>query len=139
MLTTESSTSFLHDKEEESIASTKNISNIGTSMSTREGKRSWTWQYFVINDAHTHAICGVIKHNGFKCGAHIALDKSGSTKNLHVHLMRIHHLLDPAKKDKKNASIKKLLQTETLIAKVNIGVINIIISILLTYIFYRTH
>jgi hypothetical protein len=111
MSTTGSSESLLHDEVKKSPVPTNSISNV-----IRKNQRSWTWQYFVINHTHTHATCKVVKSNNSTCGAQITLDKSCSTKSLNVHLMKIHHLSDPAKKDKMNAS----LQTGMLVTKVNI-------------------
>ena len=111
MSTAGSSEPLVHDKEENSSVPTNSISNV-----IRKNKRSWTWQYFSSNDTHTHATCKVIKSNNSTCGACITLDKSGSTKGLNVHLMKTHHLSNPAKKNKMNTS----LQTGMLVTKVNI-------------------
>ncbi|KNZ64231.1 uncharacterized protein VP01_10524g1, partial [Puccinia sorghi] len=51
-------------------------------------KRSWVWNHFKASNTTSKATCQVILKN-FICGLK---DWSGSTKNFHKHLLKVHKL-----------------------------------------------
>jgi len=52
-------------------------------------KRSWVWNHFHETEDGAEAICQVLVNRKL-CGRTIKKDQSGSTKNFHEHLMRLH-------------------------------------------------
>ena len=58
-------------------------------------KQSWVWNHFDDSTDPSFVICQVALKRGRVCGAKMKRDKSSSTKNLHGHLEKIHHLADP--------------------------------------------
>ncbi|KNZ47224.1 uncharacterized protein VP01_658g3 [Puccinia sorghi] len=55
-------------------------------------KWSWVWNHFNISSKPGFVICQVTPKRGQVCGAKMKQDKSSSTKSLHGHLEKIHHL-----------------------------------------------
>ncbi|KAA1114159.1 hypothetical protein PGTUg99_025540 [Puccinia graminis f. sp. tritici] len=71
-------------------------------------QRSWVWNHFkTLSSDPTQAICQVVRKGGKICGVSLTKGKSGSTKNFHGHLLKIHQLADPKllKKTKKSSHI----------------------------------
>ncbi|MBW0587373.1 hypothetical protein O181_127088 [Austropuccinia psidii MF-1] len=66
-------------------------------------KRSWVWVYFVDLD-ESFIECQVMDHSGKPCQKKIKRDRTGSTKSMADHLMGIHHLENPNKKEVKCSS-----------------------------------
>ena len=88
---------------------TIDIEEISVETSQKESvpasnKRSWVWNYLKESEESGIVICQVITKLGTICGKKLKKDKSSSTKNLHGHLLQIHHLADPnlSKKAKTN-------------------------------------
>jgi hypothetical protein len=59
---------------------------------SRSLKRSWVWNHFIESKETGEAICQVplAVKNGKICGSRLKKDRSGSTKNLHGHLLLVH-------------------------------------------------
>ncbi|OAV94010.1 hypothetical protein PTTG_27120 [Puccinia triticina 1-1 BBBD Race 1] len=68
-------------------------SDQGNISRTQNSHRSWVWTH--LKQCDGVAICQVVLKNGKICGQKLKRDKSASTKNLHEHLKKIHHLADP--------------------------------------------
>ena len=102
--------------ELDSDEGSENNSNLPSAPS----KRSWVWNHFHDSKDCNKAICQVIINKKI-CGRTSRKDQSGSTKNFHEHLMRIHRLVDPKlgkKIDQAQADMAKYLKTAKISPKV---------------------
>ncbi|KAI7951250.1 hypothetical protein MJO28_006934 [Puccinia striiformis f. sp. tritici] len=70
-------------------------------------KHSWVWNHFKVSPDSASAVCQVVRRGGIICATQLKRDKSGSTKNFHGHLLKIHQLAKPKllKKTKKSSHI----------------------------------
>ncbi|PLW30911.1 hypothetical protein PCANC_20329 [Puccinia coronata f. sp. avenae] len=83
-------------------------------------KQSWVWTHFKENGKGNHAVCQVALKKSL-CGSLLKKDRSGSTKNFHEHLLKVHRLVDPKltnKIDKSQTGIARWTQTSQLVPKV---------------------
>ena len=91
-----------------------------SNLPSAPSKRSWVWNHFHDSKDGNEAICQVIINKKI-CGRTSRKDQSGSTKNFHEHLMRIHRLVDPKlgkKIDQAQANMAKYLKTAKFLQKV---------------------
>jgi hypothetical protein len=78
------------------------------------------WTHFKENNQGTHATWQVALKKS-TCGSVLKKDQSGSTKNFHEHLLKVHRLVDPKltdKIDKSQTNLAKWTKTSQLAPKV---------------------
>jgi len=98
----------------------ENHSDSTVSTPTQGPKTSWVWNHFKPAKDSEKVICTVTLKNGELCKTELKRAKDRSTKSMIDHLLRIHQIIDPKKKDPNQACITNIFKHQRVTNEVRV-------------------